>query len=605
MFRRFYSTRCRRAGLSCRSFLVGATFFALILSMYFAPTTRAEQPYIVVGRQSDLLDQPYVRVELSTYDEYGQEVGIGPYDSGFGVYDYNMLLLDTGANSALIVSDAAADLYNYGYQTEGFYYEQGVAGFSTLNVSAPYNLRITGTDDTSVFIEQTTDQARILSNKDMHLGDWPASYGGFTGLVGMPAMIDRVTTFDFTDWFDIPDIYEMSLMGVSFPTVGPTDPTPVLPADNGHRYSIEVDTRYLFDPADGLAPDAPPDAPLPVWAPIPFLTAKAQYHDANGAPIISEGDFLFDSGAQMSLLTRDMAFSLGLDEDGDGTFLQENLGTMAVGGIGGTVDAEMLMIDKLILPTEQGVDLVWEPQDIETEGGLLVLVLPEGATQLPFSVFGADFMTGGISMTIDETTLEVTIDGNPYFEQIQLDFRQLASEGTGTIYFDLNPDIDQIITPPTPSVPGDANNDGRVNSLDAAVLSANWGQSVSGGALNGDFNGDGAVNAKDASILAANWGVSDVIPGDANDDGKVDDLDAAILGTNWGQGVQGGASEGDFNGDGVVNAKDASILAANWGGGAESFTPGGAVPEPTGLVLLMGLLATLLVRRGRRNAVSL
>jgi len=57
-------------------------------------------------------------------------------------------------------------------------------------------------------------------------------------------------------------------------------------------------------------------------------------------------------------------------------------------------------------------------------------------------------------------------------------------------------------------LPGDATGDGCVDEQDASVMSANWGQSVGGGALEGDFNGDGRVNVVDAALLTANWHVS-------------------------------------------------------------------------------------------------
>ena len=87
--------------------------------------------------------------------------------------------------------------------------------------------------------------------------------------------------------------------------------------------------------------------------------------------------------------------------------------------------------------------------------------------------------------------------------------------------------------------------------------------------------------------------------GDANDDGVVNDLDASILGAHWQ--MQSGATwaDGDFNGDQKVDDRDAAILAAHWGGtGAE-----GSVPEPSTLVLLVGLVvgAGIVRRRGTRQ----
>ena len=50
--------------------------------------------------------------------------------------------------------------------------------------------------------------------------------------------------------------------------------------------------------------------------------------------------------------------------------------------------------------------------------------------------------------------------------------------------------------------------------------------------------------------------------GDANHDGKVDSLDLSLLGANW----QTPSADGDLNGDGMVDGLDLSLLGANWQG---------------------------------------
>ena len=93
------------------------------------------------------------------------------------------------------------------------------------------------------------------------------------------------------------------------------------------------------------------------------------------------------------------------------------------------------------------------------------------------------------------------------------------------------------------------------------------------------------------------------IPGDANDDGKVDGSDVTILAGNWQYGVTGGGATwdmGDFNSDGKVDGSDVTILAGNWQYGVTATTA--AVPEPGVLALLMGAIVTLFVgHRARRN----
>ncbi len=85
-------------------------------------------------------------------------------------------------------------------------------------------------------------------------------------------------------------------------------------------------------------------------------------------------------------------------------------------------------------------------------------------------------------------------------------------------------------------------------------------------------------------------------PGDADFDGDVDANDAAILASFW-QNAATGPGQGDFNGDGLVNDLDATILATNWTGSLASASA--AVPEPSSLVLLLGVSLSLALLRRR------
>jgi len=95
-------------------------------------------------------------------------------------------------------------------------------------------------------------------------------------------------------------------------------------------------------------------------------------------------------------------------------------------------------------------------------------------------------------------------------------------------------------------------------------------------------------------ILMVRWGMVVLVPGDTNNDGKVDQQDVERLAGNWGTSVTGGAPDGDLNGDGVVGPADMAILAANWGYGTEE---GKAVPEPSLLAMLIGGVLMWTVRR--------
>ncbi len=384
---------------------------------------------IELGPQTAFNDQPYVEIELVEVLPDQTTRGIGPYGLGNELYPYNRLLLDTGANSAMIVSDAAADLVSHGYRTEGTYVEIGVAGDHAFDLSAPYQINFRGTDGITHTLAQTADQNRILSDATVDLGGMPASLGGIPGLIGMPAMVGRVTTLDMRPWDDVTDLLEIEPLGVTF--------ADAVPAGNGHRYSVPIDTRVTFDPRVGLPPDSPPDAPLPVWAPVPFLTVLTEFQGVR-----REGTFLLDTGAQMTLISTATAFALGLDEDGDGDLMDQALGTIPVGGVGGTVEAPLMVIHTLRIPTLEGQDLVWLDRQSELPG--VAVIVADIAPGID-GVLGVDILTSGLDYDFDPVTGDFTIRGAPYFEQVHLDFRNLA-EGSGVLYLDLNPIYD-VVTP--------------------------------------------------------------------------------------------------------------------------------------------------------------
>lgn len=85
------------------------------------------------------------------------------------------------------------------------------------------------------------------------------------------------------------------------------------------------------------------------------------------------------------------------------------------------------------------------------------------------------------------------------------------------------------------------------------------------------------------------------LPGDANLDQKVDSLDLGLLLLNWFK--EGGYTDGDFNGDGFVNLSDFGVLQYYWGTDLTkeietiASTAFVTIPEPSTLILLMTLFA--------------
>jgi hypothetical protein len=112
------------------------------------------------------------------------------------------------------------------------------------------------------------------------------------------------------------------------------------------------------------------------------------------------------------------------------------------------------------------------------------------------------------------------------------------------------------------------------------------------------------------SIPGINPTVVTDLPGDFNDDWKVDIKDLGIFCANWGMGTgKKTFAQGDANGDGYLNGLDVGIFAANWNRtlsapllDANASTIGGAqIPEPATLMLLVWTGIACLGMRHRRK----
>lgn len=433
-----------------------AGLVALFWAAVFAPGNCALAVHSVVLGPADglALDQPRVSVEVIEETDPADPVSLGPEFS-------NTFLLDTAANAFLAVGNAVSELAAAGYATEAVYDEQGVAGFTPMDVSSPYRIDFAGTSG----IRQTVHDARMLSNRSLN-------FGGFNGILGMPAMVGRAVTIDMTVWSaGFPD-----LLAVDFPTA--------LPPGEGHRYSVPV-TLVDF-PQNG---QRQPTDPLPTWAPLPLADVVLGHGNKT-----LHRQFLLDTGAQISTIDSATAFALGLDTDGNGSFDEEKIGDLPVGGIGGTVDAPLLALDSLGVPTGDGVRLEW------TDLNVAVIDIDPAIS----GVLGMELLTSG---WLEKVLFGGGDDG--YIRQVHLDFRD-AEQGAGTIYFDINPQLDVV---QFTALPGDLNDDGRVDfdDIGAMVLAltepddyaVQFGMPPE---TNGDLDQSGAVDFDDIGPFVARLG---------------------------------------------------------------------------------------------------
>ncbi len=331
---------------------------------------------VVLGPSDGIaLDQPRVAIELIDTSS-GEPVSMGPEY-------FNECLFDTGANSVLLAGPAAQDLVDHGMVSEATYYEQGVAGFTAFSISQSLRFDFAGSSGERHTLENT----RVMYSAELGLGS-------LAGVVGMPGMVGRVIGMDMSVW-NAGDI-----------TYLVTEVLDELPDAIGPRYEVPLDIVEF-------APEGQenPGDPLPIWAPLPFINAVSHQGDQSVT-----GHFVFDTGAQLSMISSDVAFALGLDKNGDGDFDEEKVDELEVGGVGGTVVIPLVELEAIGVVAKDGTELQW------TKLMVGVIDIHESIQ----GVFGMDFLTSGWFAALFGGE-----GGTGYLQRVFLDFRNIEA-GTAT-----------------------------------------------------------------------------------------------------------------------------------------------------------------------------
>ncbi len=532
--------------------------FAFLVVLMTAGKASARQ-YIDMGVKDDAaIYQPMVTIEVLTNDASETSLGPGTLIDGFGIFG-NSLLLDTGASSIIAMNDAETTLKQNGFTTEGEVFELGVAGTSILDVSSPYKINIAGSDG----ITYRLDNARIQS------GQFPGLFG-FNGLVGMPGMVGRhvkMEIFPSTGGGDIFDLLPNA--EVSFPSS--------LPASSGHRYTIPLTAKsFNLTEADTIgANGVEGEGPLPIQAPLPMITPTVGFGDRHAS-----GQFLLDTGAQISFISSKIALSLGLDSNGDGeitTSDDQSFGSLPIGGIGGQVEAPLFLIDTFRVHTEQDVDLVWDAAQV------LVLDIHPDID----GVLGSDVLTSGWVDILTPTP------GTGPIKQVHMDFSQFFAEGDpGQLHLDLDTDFDTVTSS---GQEGDFDADGDTDGTDLALWAGGYGTELGARLVDGDGDVDGNVDGSDFLRWQRSLEPALPIAGDFDSDGDTDGADLALWTDGFGlvQGAQ--RSDGDANVDGDVDGGD----FLRWQRNFQPASPIAAVPEPSSLVLLSVVVLAMGLRSQR------
>jgi hypothetical protein len=342
----------------------------------------SRSPIEVVGNDI-ALSQPVVNLQV--LDPVTGE-SLGPVHS-------QPFLLDTGASGVFIaggsfpnfdtlaLTNAFTELSDAGVNfAAGTIEELGIGGVQVVEFSDPYDLVATRDGSNTVELEDV----RMLANGD-------ASFGGFAGILGMPAMVNRVTSLDQTVWSGgLGDLdldtgtFDNLYMDVQFGAVG--DATlPDAEADQ-LRFTAPLHLKsFAYEGNPTIAPNNEA---------VPFANISV----SNGnTTIITEA--LVDTGAQLGVISSDLAVGLGLgtkqlvDDDGDANTPMIEIfvpfdtsgGTLEVSGVNGIQEAPLVGYERLSILGEDDTELAFNGI------GMIVLDIDP---EIPL-IIGSDFITTG------------------------------------------------------------------------------------------------------------------------------------------------------------------------------------------------------------------
>ncbi len=429
-------------------------------------------------------DMPYIWALLRRSP--GGEPLPDPEESGLQMF------FDSGA-SGILLSRETRDILGINAEPNANFVDVGVGGEQDFEVSeslyialADYHLLEWPTEDD--FHEDLGPWRLMLTIDEVE----DPLVEPIIDIVGIPGMAGKsvVLTVEIIDIFGIEiPYYVTQIMESNDPCIPELD--------------IEVKVRFT----DFLYTSHPNNqGPLPVLGYNPVIeNIQIGYQGSN-----SVGDWLLDTGGQLSMMSTAQAETLGLvDSNGDPIVVPEFY--QLVGGVGGQVLTPVFLIDTVSIPTLNGFELVYGDPYV----GVLDIGTIDERTGEPIildGIFGANFL--GYSYDIDLNDMDLNdIDINfvmgPY-DNIVFDTQRAI------LGFDVNdiypvPDTlpNQCGDAEHPWLESDINRDCRTDINDLRMLSYEWITDncdwLNWNCAGCDLNRDSKVNFKDMAPLTRNW----------------------------------------------------------------------------------------------------
>ena len=464
-----------------------------------------------------------------------------------GEFALNYAYLDTGA-SGILLSRETADAMQITVDANAQFVDTGIGGDEYFDVSEPLYI---GTAD-----------YEALDPNDPNIyylhGPWrfqvSREYAELEPLdvLGIPVMAGRTVVLRPIRDFNLFGEDEEESLYFTADIKDPNDPN--IPA---------VDFQVALRFEKYISPSNPSNlSPLPVLAYNPVIDNITIERDGNS----STGNWLFDTGGSVSVISSDQAMTLGLvDEEGEP--LVEPDFYVSIGGVGGEVNLPGFIIDKLSVPTLSDFNLVFLNARVCVRD---IGIWDEDTGDFTFldGVFGSNFICA--SFTFDPETLDLEISSTP-FDNIVIDTRNAL------LGFDVAPEYSLPTCQFT-----DLNADCRVDTIDFSLFAQHWRRtdcsSDNGFCSGADIDVDGSVNFSDLVLLANDWLKNECqypcgsekrpYPvADLTHDCCVDISDLMVFTEEWLNScdwLNFNCRDADLHRDGILNFKDFATFSANW-----------------------------------------
>lgn len=493
----------------------------LVLVFLGSVSVYAGQNFVVEGVYEAALDLPRVYFTLKR-DPNGALL----YDHSSGE---QYAFLDTGA-SGILLSQETADFMDVSRHPDAEYADVGVGGIEYFDVSEPLYVMTTGIqNDPLDFAGYSTNGAYRLQIRQS-----PAGTVGVVDVMGVPVMAGKVAVFN-TGLLNDQIAYF---------------PGEVMEADDPNIPSADIEVPLRMEKYINLSsPENTPPLPDVGYNPVIDNIAVKR----NGAS--SEGTWLLDTGAMVSLISVEQGMKLGL-VDANGTPLVETKFTAAIGGVGANVEIPGFEIDRLVIPTLEGYDLVFKNARVGVHD---IGIYDEDRDKFIIldGVLGSNFLT--VSVELSTYSMAATA-----FENAVVDFEK------GILGFDVVSSYQPNLPDGYRNYTGDVNGDYYVNFNDVEKLTEVWLSSDCNqgtDCVGADMDSSGTVNFSDYSLLSDNWLTSPPCgsdpnpwkPADLNRDCRVDFKDLAIFAEEWLNScdkLNWQCRQADINLDNTVNLRD-------------------------------------------------